>query len=199
MRGGALSSEAGLAGTFAVALAAAASARWRTSGTPCLLRQYAIAPAKGRLTSRSARIDPDRNPAPMRRTRLTRSAFLTLLAVVAGLPIAAQAGGLPTDEPALVDQTTYVERSLNRHGPLTIEHAPMPRHLDHTRDGDPAAIAGFCRSGGYVRRRTLAGEPVLLRQREVCDSVAPRTLAPGEVDPRPAWPREVVRVLRSKG
>jgi hypothetical protein len=53
-----------------------------------------------------------------------------------------------------------------------------------------------------VRRRDEAGNPVIIRQREVCDSVAPRTLMPGEGDPRPAWPADVVvrqRVLRAKG
>ena len=65
-----------------------------------------------------------------------------------------------------------------------------------------AAIAGYCRDGGLVRRRDEFGNPVIIRQREICDSVAPRTLSPGQVDPRPSWPADAVarqRVLRAKG
>ena len=65
-----------------------------------------------------------------------------------------------------------------------------------------AAIAGYCRDGGLIRRRDEFGNPVIIRQREICDSVAPRTLEPGEVDPRPRWPADAVvrqRVLRAKG
>lgn len=104
-------------------------------------------------------------------------------------------------EPLPVDATTYVERSLNRSGTLVIEHRPVPANPYGRRNGT-AAIAGFCREGGLIRRRDESGRPVIIRQREVCDSVAPRTLMPGEVDPRPAWPAEYVarpRVLRSKG
>lgn len=98
-------------------------------------------------------------------------------------------------------QTTYVERSLNRMDTLVVEHPPVQKNPHGRRDGH-AAIAGYCRDGGLVRRRDEAGNPVVFRQREVCDSVAPRTVNPGEVDPRPTWPADTVsreRVLRSKG
>ncbi|MCJ2054616.1 hypothetical protein [Methylobacterium sp. J-070] len=100
-----------------------------------------------------------------------------------------------------VDETTYVERSLNQTGTLVIEHPPVAVNPYGRRNGQ-AAIAGYCREGGLVRRRDAFGNPVIIRQREVCDSVAPRTLAPGEVDPRPTWPADAVvrqRVLRAKG
>ena len=128
----------------------------------------------------------------MRARVLSTLVGLGALAAAAG---PAQAQGLP------VDETTSVEHSLNRDGPLVIEHPPVARNPYGRRGGD-AAIAGFCRDGGYVRRRDEAGNPIIVRQREVCDSVAPRTLMPGEVEPRPVWPAErVVReqVLRSKG
>ena len=98
-------------------------------------------------------------------------------------------------------ETTYVERSLNRSGTLVIEHPPVAENPYGRRNGQ-AAIAGYCRDGGLVRRRDAFGNPVILRQREICDSVAPRTLAPGQVDPRPTWPADAVtrqRVLRAKG
>lgn len=122
------------------------------------------------------------------------SALIGLGASVLGAGLV-QAQGLPTG------QTTYVERSLNRDGTLVIEHPPVATN-PYGRRGGSAAIAGFCRDGGYIRRRDEYGNPVIVRQREVCDSVAPRTLMPGEVDPRPAWPAERVmreRVLRAKG
>ncbi|WP_210035687.1 hypothetical protein [Methylobacterium sp. PvR107] len=100
-----------------------------------------------------------------------------------------------------VDETTYVERSLNRSDTLVIEHPPVAANPYGRRNGH-AAIAGFCRDGGVIRRRDAFGNPVIIRQREICDSVAPRTLMPGEVDPRPTWPADVVvrqRVLRAKG
>ncbi|MBE7244563.1 MAG: hypothetical protein INR63_06405 [Actinomycetospora chiangmaiensis] len=100
-----------------------------------------------------------------------------------------------------VDETTYVERSLNHMDTLVIEHPPVAVNPYGRRMGQ-AAIAGYCREGGLVRRRDAFGNPVIIRQREVCDSVAPRTLNPGEVDPRPTWPADAVareRVLRSKG
>lgn len=100
-----------------------------------------------------------------------------------------------------VGETTYVERSLNRSDTLIVEHPPVAVNPYGRRRGS-AAIAGFCREGGIIRRRDQFGNPVILRQREVCDSVAPRTLDPGEVDPRPAWPSETImarRVLRVKG
>lgn len=109
----------------------------------------------------------------------------------------AQAGAqsLPTDE------TTYVEHSLNHTDTLVIEHQPVAENPYGSRTGQ-AAIAGYCRDGGLVRRRDAFGNPVIIRQREICDGVAPRTLDPGEVDPRPAWPADAVareRVLRAKG
>lgn len=115
-------------------------------------------------------------------------------APLASLPAAAQS--LP------VNETTYVERSLNRDGPLVIEHRPIPRTPGGRRGGSSAEIAGFCRDGGIVRRRDEFGQPVILRQREICDGVAPRTLNPGDVDPRPVWPAEQAvrgRVLRVRG
>ncbi|MDP4023552.1 hypothetical protein Q8W71_13015 [Methylobacterium sp. NEAU 140] len=104
-------------------------------------------------------------------------------------------------QPLPVDETTYVERSLNHSGTLVIEHPPVAVNPYGRRNGN-AAIAGFCRDGGVIRRLDAFGNPVILRQREVCDSVAPRTLSPGEVDPRPTWPAEYVvrqKVLRAKG
>ena len=95
-------------------------------------------------------------------------------------------------------RTTYVERSLNHQAALTVEHPPVARN-PYGRRGDAAAIAGFCREGGFVRRRDEAGRPVIVRQREVCDSVAPRTLRPGDVDPRPAWPERPAAVVRARG
>lgn len=100
-----------------------------------------------------------------------------------------------------VGETTYIERSLNRSDTLVIEHPPVGENPYGRRRGQ-AAIAGYCREGGLVRRHDAFGNPVIIRQREVCDSVAPRTLAPGEVDPRPSWPADAVarqRVLRAKG
>lgn len=124
---------------------------------------------------------------------------MRLLALSAAglLATLAQAGaqGLP------VGETTYVERSLEHSDTLIVEHPPVAVN-PYGRRGGSAAIAGFCREGGIIRRHDQFGNPVILRQREVCDSVAPRTLNPGEVDPRPAWPAEVVttrRVLRVKG
>jgi hypothetical protein len=113
------------------------------------------------------------------------------------------AGGLPAlAEPLPVGETTYVEHSLNRDGPLVVEHRPVARTPGGRRHGSAAEIAGGCREGGIIRRRDEFGQPVILRQREICDSVAPRTLMPGEVDPRPTWPAETVTrqtVLRARG
>lgn len=108
----------------------------------------------------------------------------------------AGAGSLP------VDETTYVETSLNRDGPLVVEHRPIARTPGGRRGGSSAELAGFCHDGGIIRRRDEFGQPVILRQREICDSVAPRTLAPGQVDARPTWPQEPAvrrRILRVKG
>ncbi|KAB1075019.1 hypothetical protein [Methylobacterium planeticum] len=121
-----------------------------------------------------------------------RHLALPALLVLAGLSQAAA-------DPLPIGETTYIERSLNRSGPLTIEHPPVSRNPYGRRNGSAAEIAGFCRDGGYVRRRDANGHATIIRQREVCDSVAPRTLYPGQVDPRPTWPVEEVRVLRSKG
>lgn len=101
-----------------------------------------------------------------------------------------------------VDETTYVERSLNRDGPLVVEHRPIRRMPGGRVKSNSAEIAGFCRDGGYVRRLDEFGNPTILRQREVCDSVAPRTMRPGDVDARPTWPVEQVerrRILRARG
>lgn len=122
---------------------------------------------------------------------------LPILSAVCLLGTLVQAGAqsLP------VGETTYVEHSLNRSDTLIVEHPPVAVNPYGRRRGS-AAIAGFCREGGIVRRLDQFGNPVILRQREVCDSVAPRTLDPGEVDPRPTWPAETVtarRVLRVKG
>ncbi|KMO21151.1 hypothetical protein [Methylobacterium indicum] len=108
------------------------------------------------------------------------------------------ATGAASAEPLPVDETTYVERSLNRDATLTIEHPPVPRTPRGRRASRSAEIAGFCRDGGVIRRRGENGE-IILRQRELCDSVAPRTLYPGHVDPRPAWPAERLVVVRTKG
>jgi hypothetical protein len=101
-------------------------------------------------------------------------------------------------DPLPVDETTYVERSLNRYGPLTIEHPPVKRNPRGRRAGRSAEIAGFCHDGGLVRRRDETGA-VIVRQREVCDSMAPRTLNPGEVDQRPTWPAVRRVVVRARG
>ncbi|MCJ2089277.1 hypothetical protein MKK88_25285 [Methylobacterium sp. E-005] len=100
-----------------------------------------------------------------------------------------------------VGETTYIERSLNHTDTLVIEHPPVAVNPYGRREGQ-AAIAGYCHDGGLVRRRDAFGNPVIIRQREICDGVAPRTLNPGEVDPRPTWPADAVareHVLRSKG
>jgi hypothetical protein len=100
-----------------------------------------------------------------------------------------------------VGETTYIERSLNHSDALTVEHPPVAVN-PYGRRGGSAALAGNCREGGIIRRHDQFGNPVILRQREICDSTAPRTLNPGEVNPRPVWPAEVVtarRVLRVKG
>jgi hypothetical protein len=122
-----------------------------------------------------------------------RAPLLLAALVIAGPAVA---------EPLPVGETTYIERSLNRDGPLVIEHRPVARTPGGRRGGSSAEIAGFCRDGGIIRRRDEFGQPVILRQREVCDSVAPRTLNPGDVDPRPTWPAERVersRALRVRG
>lgn len=97
--------------------------------------------------------------------------------------------------------TTYLEHSLNRSDTLVVEHPPVQTTPYGRRNGT-AAIAGYCHDGGFVRRRDAAGNLVILRQREICDSVAPRTLDPGEVNPRPTWPADGVtheQVLHAKG
>ncbi|AWN41915.1 hypothetical protein [Methylobacterium durans] len=124
-----------------------------------------------------------------------RHLLLPTLLLAAGVT-QASAEGLP------IGETTYVERSLNRSATLTVEHPPVSRNPYGRRAGSSAEIAGFCRDGGYIRRRDAYGHATIVRQREFCDSVAPRTLNPGETDPRPTWPVERVsreRVLRAKG
>lgn len=123
--------------------------------------------------------------------RLTLLPAACLLATV--VPAGAQ--GLP------VGETTYVERSLNQSDTLIVEHPPVAVN-PYGRRGGSAALAGNCREGGILRRHDQYGNPVILRQREICDSTAPRTLSPGEINPRPVWPAEIVtarRVLRVKG
>lgn len=122
-----------------------------------------------------------------------RAPLLLATLVIAGPAVA---------EPLPAGETTYIERSLNRDGPLVIEHRPIARTPGGRRNGSSAEIAGFCRDGGIIRRRDEFGRPVILRQREVCDGVAPRTLNPGDVEPRPTWPVEQVvrrKVLRTRG
>ncbi|MFG5118265.1 hypothetical protein [Methylorubrum sp. POS3] len=135
---------------------------------------------------------------------MRRPALRTLLsAVLPALLLTAGSGGalalsLPFEESTYLPPqatTTYVERSLNGQAALTIEHPPVERN-PRGRRGDSAAIAGFCRDGGTLMRRDEFGRPAYLRQREVCDNVAPRQLWPGHVDPRPAWPAERVRAHR---
>lgn len=128
------------------------------------------------------------------------------LALLALLPASLFAGSgsalalsLPFEESTYLPPeatTTYVERSLNGEAPLTIEHPPVERN-PRGRRGGSAAIAGFCRDGGTIMRRDELGRPAYLRQREVCDNIAPRQMWPGHVDPRPAWPAERAR-LRSR-
>ncbi|MFF8802747.1 MULTISPECIES: hypothetical protein [unclassified Methylobacterium] len=123
--------------------------------------------------------------------RLAQPVTLAALIVAAGCG-SASALSLPFEESDYLPPeatTTYIERSLNHQAPLTVEHPPVERN-PRGRRGDAAAIAGFCRDGGTVLRRDELGRPTYLRQREVCDNVAPRTLWPGHVDPRPTWPAE---------
>lgn len=138
----------------------------------------------------------------MRRIALRRLALSALL-LLAGTG-AASALALPVEESDYLppeDTTTYVERSLNRQAPLTIEHPPVERARYGRRGRGSAAIAGFCREGGTIVRHDEAGR-AFVRQREVCDNVAPRNLWPGHTEPRPAWPaRRIIRrtPLRTKG
>ncbi|ACL56828.1 hypothetical protein [Methylobacterium nodulans] len=119
-----------------------------------------------------------------------------LRAVSFALLLAAPA--LAHADPLPVEDTTYIERSLNRYAPLTIEHPPVPRNPRGRRAARSAEIAGFCRDGGLIRRRDEIGV-VIIRQREICDAIAPRTLAPGQIDPRPTWPSVTSVVVRTKG
>lgn len=121
---------------------------------------------------------------------MRRAAPLLALLVLAAGPALA--------EPLPIGETTYFERSLNHDATLTVEHPPVVRNPRGRRASRSAEIAGFCRDGGVIRRRGENGE-IILRQRELCDSIAPRTLYPGHVDPRPAWPAERVVVVRTKG
>lgn len=145
-----------------------------------------------RLLYIMAKLSPQTGIHTMR--RLALSALLPAF-LIAGSG-SALALSLPFEESTYLPPeatTTYVERSLNGQAPLTIEHPPVERN-PRARRGDSAAIAGFCREGGTIMRRDEFGRPAYLRQREVCDSVAPRQMWPGHVDPRPAWPAERARV-----
>ena len=109
--------------------------------------------------------------------------LLVSIPLVMGSAIPAFATSLPIEENDYLppeDTTTYKERSLHRQGSLTIEH-PYERGIRGSNSA--AAMAGFCHDGGLVRRRGSG----LVRQREVCENVAPRTLAPGDSAPRPRW------------
>ncbi|MBB2963929.1 hypothetical protein [Methylobacterium sp. R2-1] len=130
--------------------------------------------------------------------RLACSFALATLAIALGSG-GASALSLPFEEADYLPPeatTTYIERSLNHQAPLTIEHPPVERNPRGRLRGDAAAIAGFCRDGGTVLRRDASGRPTYLRQREVCDNVAPRTMWPGHVNPRPAWPAEPTAARR---
>lgn len=116
-----------------------------------------------------------------------KTALLVPALLVAGLTAAA-AQRLP------VGETTYVEPETQRDGTLIIEHPAVPEN-PYSRD-DRAAIAGFCRDAPPIERLGPNGA-IYVRQREACDSVAPRTLAPGQSDPRPAWPEPPA--LRTRG
>ncbi|MEH3146413.1 MAG: hypothetical protein PGN34_13925 [Methylobacterium frigidaeris] len=115
--------------------------------------------------------------------------------LIALLPLAASPA-LATELP--VGRTTYIERSLDHDAALTVEHPPVRRNPWGRRNGGSAEIAGGCREGGLVRRYTETGLEIV-RQREICDSIAPRTLNPGEVDPRPAWPVVPSALVRARG
>lgn len=109
---------------------------------------------------------------------------LGLTLIVSGaLPAAAVS--LPIEENEYLppeDTTTYHERSLRRQGTLVIEH-PIEGRRGVRGNRSSAAMAGFCRDGGYVLRRDVG----VIRQREVCENVAPRSLNPGDPEPRPRW------------
>ncbi len=48
----------------------------------------------------------------------------------------------------------------------------MRRNPWGRRNGSGAEIAGGCREGGLVRRIDATGAAVIVRQREICDSIA---------------------------
>lgn len=123
----------------------------------------------------------------------------SIVLVLAGTG-SASALSLPLEESDYLppeETTTYVERSLNHQAPLTVEHPPVPPAAGR----GSAAMAGFCHEGGSIRRVTDEGQ-VVLRQREVCENVAPRNLWLGHTEPRPAWPARTTarrRALVTKG
>lgn len=119
-------------------------------------------------------------------------------ALFASLATALLAAGLaPAGAQSLsIGDTTYVEPNTPRDGTLIIEHPPVQVNPMGRRNGDAAAIAGFCRDAGMIERPGPNGT-MIVRQREACDSVAPRTLAPGQSDPRPAIPE--APALRTRG
>ncbi len=116
------------------------------------------------------------------------AAFAAAILAVGLVPAAAQS--------LTLGDTTYGEPQTPRDGTLIIEHPPVPVNPIGRRRGNAAAIAGFCRDAGPIERLGSDGRAVV-RQREACDSVAPRTSAPGQSDPRPAIPEPPA--LRTRG
>jgi hypothetical protein len=119
-----------------------------------------------------------------------KSALLAATLLAAGL---APAGAQSLFES---HDNTYVEPERPRDGVLIIEHAPVPVNPIGRRNGRGSAIAGGCRDASIVERTTVDGQRLVL-QREACDSIAPRTSAPGQSDPRPVLPE--APALRTRG
>lgn len=119
-----------------------------------------------------------------------KSALLAAALLAVGLAPASALGLFDNDT------TTYVEPDTPRDGTLIIEHDPVPVNPIGRRRGRAAEIAGGCRDAGVIERLGTNGQ-MIVRQREACDSIAPRTSAPGQSDPRP--PSPVAPVLRTRG